>query len=131
MERTKKSFTLVEVMIVIAIIGLIAAMGIPKFAAYRENAFAAQRSANAERLVSAVDSYVASRRLKDVSNKAFNGSVNNFLNDAIKGGIAGLEVDGVTMTFPTNLNTSDWVNVWTPYAGAAVYDDDYTGVKND
>jgi type IV pilus assembly protein PilA len=57
--RGKKGFTLIELMIVIAIIGILAAIAIPNFIAYRDKAFCGQAEHDAQNTLAALSSYYA------------------------------------------------------------------------
>ena len=59
MLRNQKGFTLMELMIVIVIIGVLAAIGIPAYTGYVERATKAACNANARSLETAAGLYVA------------------------------------------------------------------------
>jgi len=54
-----KGFTLVELMIVVAIIGILAAIAIPQFAKYRERAFNSAALSDSRNLRTEVEGYYA------------------------------------------------------------------------
>jgi prepilin-type N-terminal cleavage/methylation domain-containing protein len=58
-NRNSKGFTLIELMIVIAIIGILAAIAIPNFLRYRDKAFCARSETDAQNIVAAMSSYFA------------------------------------------------------------------------
>jgi prepilin-type N-terminal cleavage/methylation domain-containing protein len=58
-QANEKGFTLIELMIVIAIIGILAAVAIPNFIAYRDKAFCSAAEKDAASLSGAVADYFA------------------------------------------------------------------------
>jgi prepilin-type N-terminal cleavage/methylation domain-containing protein len=56
-RQGQKGFTLIELMIVIAIIGILAAIAIPQFSAYREKGYVASMQADANTIRTAEEAY--------------------------------------------------------------------------
>jgi len=57
LRSNKEGFTLIELMIVIAIIGILAAIAIPNFIAYRNKAYCSQAESDAQNALAALSSY--------------------------------------------------------------------------
>ena len=58
-RNNEKGFTLIELMIVIAIIGILAAIAIPQFSAYRQRAYLAALKSDAHTIANAEEAYYA------------------------------------------------------------------------
>ena len=65
-NKSKKGFTLVEIMIVVVIIGLLAALAIPAFSKVRENAIKATLANDARQISSAANQYFLERSVNSV-----------------------------------------------------------------
>jgi len=65
--QSKKGFTLVEIMIVVVIIGLLAAMAIPAFQKVRENSVGKAMTNDARQLASAAQQYMMEEAVTTVT----------------------------------------------------------------
>ena len=61
--RDRKGFTLIELLIVVVIIGLLAAIGIPKFAATKEKAFVAKMKSDLRNLATTEEGFFADNQV--------------------------------------------------------------------
>lgn len=55
--RSNKGFTLIELLIVVAIIGILAAIAIPQFSAYRQKAYNSAAQSDLKNMKTAMEAY--------------------------------------------------------------------------
>jgi type IV pilus assembly protein PilA len=59
LKKNEKGFTLIELLIVVAIIGILAAIAIPQFAAYRQRAYNSAAQSDLKNTKTALEAYYA------------------------------------------------------------------------
>ena len=57
--RSNKGFTLIELLIVVAIIGILAAIAIPQFSAYRQKAYNSAANSDVKNMKTGMEAYMA------------------------------------------------------------------------
>jgi len=78
-KKGQKGFTLIELMIVIAIIGILAAIAIPQFLQYRQRAYDASSSTDIKNMYTAAQAYFVDHpsvdlTITDIKNSGYNPS---------------------------------------------------------
>jgi len=58
-KKSEKGFTLIELLIVVAIIGILAAIAIPQFAAYRQKAYNSAAQSDIRNLKTGMEAFYA------------------------------------------------------------------------
>ena len=95
-QANEKGFTLIELMIVIAIIGILAAVAIPNFIAYRDKAFCSSASADANSIAAKFADYFAIPTHTSLFTVAAGGSI---LTTGVATGLLGSSGDGTVSQF--------------------------------
>ncbi len=61
--RSNKGFTLIELLIVVAIIGILAAVAIPQFSSYREKAYHSASTSDLKNIKTGMEAFMADNQL--------------------------------------------------------------------
>ena len=98
-KRDEKGFTLIELMIVIAIIGILAAIAIPQFSAYRTRSYNAGANADLRNAATAQEAYYVDESTYTNTVSLLEGaSYGLYTTENVSIGIEDADTSGYTMT---------------------------------
>ena len=125
MRSNNKGFTLIELMIVIAIIGILAAIAVPNFIAYRNKAFCTQAERDAGAVAAAIADYFAMpNHIATPARGDLNGGNDITLSgnntDAIAGANPNTNIT-IVVTDGSGRCPADYQNASTSWDGASAY----------
>jgi type IV pilus assembly protein PilA len=119
LRNNKEGFTLIELMIVIAIIGILAAIAIPNFIAYRNKAYCSAAESDAQAIMAGLADYYSIPSHNAVASLADTGITMSNANTAtITGNINALVV---TVTDTANRCPTDYQAGDSRWSGGGVY----------
>ena len=96
-KMNQKGFTLIELMIVIAIIGILAAIAIPNYIAYRDKAFCSAAESDAQAIASGLADYFAVPAHTTYPDKA-GFDVNDIVFESVEGIMDSVAMSGDNMS---------------------------------
>jgi type IV pilus assembly protein PilA len=103
-KKDEKGFTLIELMIVIAIIGILAAIAIPQFSSYRQRAFDSAAQSDLRNAATAQEAYYVDHKTytATIADLPWTNSTDVDFN------ITAADADGYTMTAIHNSGDNTW-----------------------